>query len=470
MDASDIIRMIIQVGYSITILGIVFVVISENRNPLKTISWVLLLLFVPIGGIIIYYFFGQDARKVRIISRKSYKMLKKKSYEKLVIQSDIDPYLDYRPLAKLLNKNNDAALLQGSEIEIYTDGKTKFDALIKDIEDAKHHIHLQYYIFEDDNIGENISKALIKKAKEGVLVRVLYDDVANWKVKNRFYNEMQKNGVEVTPYLKVYFPLFTSKVNYRNHRKIVVIDGQIGYIGGMNIADRYLKQEWRDTHLRVSGRGVLGMQSAFLLDWYSSGKELLADNAYFPELTVETKNVMQIVTGGPIGEWRTLLQATIHVILRAKYYVYIQTPYFLPTEGLFQALQSAALGGIDVRLMVPERSDTRFVNTAARSYFEEMMNAGVKIYTMSPQFLHAKVMISDDFLTVVGSANMDFRSFEHNFEVNAYIYDSNFAKKMKRIFSNDLKDCQQISLKEWRNRPPLKKFQESLLRMFSPLL
>ncbi|GHU92256.1 cardiolipin synthase [Bacteroidia bacterium] len=470
METQVIVRSIIQIIYFITALGIVFVIISENRNPLKTISWALLLLLFPVGGIIIYYFFGQDARKLRIISRKSYRKLKKRSYETLVLPSDTEAYMEYRTLVKLLNKNNDSALLQGSEIEIFTNGKEKFDALIRDLESAMHHIHLQYYIFEDDGIGDRIKEILIRKVKEGVHVRVLYDDVANWKVKNRFYDEMQNQGVEVTPYLKVYFPIFTSKVNYRNHRKIVVIDGRIGYIGGMNIADRYLESGWRDTHLRVTGRGVLGMQSAFLIDWYSSGKDFLTEKVYFPEMPVVTNNVMQIVTGDPMGEWKTLLQATTNIIVRAKHYVYIQTPYFLPTEGLFQSLQSAALSGIDVRLMVPEHSDTRFVGTAAHSYFEEMMNAGVKIYRMQLDFLHSKVMISDDFITVVGSANMDFRSFEHNFEVNAYIYDADFAKKMKRIFWDDMQQCIQISLKDWKNRSRIKKFQESLLRMFAPLL
>ncbi len=470
MQAHDIIKLSVQILYFITALGIVFVIISENRNPLKTISWALLLLLVPVGGIIIYYFFGQDARKLRIISKRSYRSLKKRSYEALVLPDDTLEYKEYSPLVQLLNNNNDAVLLQGSEIEIYTHGTEKFDALIHDLESATHHIHLQYYIFEDDHIGEKIREVLMRKAKEGIKVRVLYDDVANWRVKNKFYSEMEANGVEVTPYLKVHFPVFTSKVNYRNHRKIVVIDGKTGYIGGMNIADRYLEPRWRDTHFRITGRGVLGMQSAFLIDWLSSGKELLSGKIYFPEMPVLSKNVMQIATGGPIGEWRNLLQATVHIIMRAKNYVYIQTPYFLPTEGLFQSLQSAALSGIDIRLMVPEHSDTRFVNTAAHSYFEQMMKAGIKIYQMQSQFLHSKILISDDFISVVGSANMDFRSFEHNFEVNAYIYDSDFAIKMKNIFYLDMKQCKQISRKEWEKRPRIKKFQESLLRMFAPLL
>lgn len=471
MEPQAIARLIFQIIYFITALGIVFVVISENRNPLKTISWALLLLFFPIGGIIIYYFFGQDTRKLRLISKRTYKRLKKKTFNHLIIDEAVGIHADYMPLVKLLNNNNDSVLLQGNEIEIFTDGKAKFDALIKDIGNAKQHIHLQYYIFEDDKLGNQIKSALIRKAKEGIEVRVLYDDVSNWKVKNSFYEEMENYGIEITSYLKVHFPIFTSKVNYRNHRKIVVIDGRIGYIGGMNIADRYGQKDWRDTHLRVEGKGVLGMQSAFLIDWYSSGKILIKDNDYFPNIPASNNNnLMQIVTGGPVSPWKTLLQATIQIIASAKKYVYIQTPYFLPTEGLLQAMQSAALSGIDVRLMTPKYSDVRFVNTASQSYFEDTMKAGVKIYRMEKEFLHAKVLISDDFLTVVGSANMDFRSFEHNFEVNAYIYDEEFALRMKDIFFTDQKRCSLTNLKEWRKRPKFQKIKESVMRMFSPLL
>ena len=470
MESQDIIRLVLQLIYGTTAVGIVFIVITENRNPLKTISWALLLLFFPIGGIIVYYFFGQDARKIRIISRKTYKRLKKHSFNHLIMHDTGNIRSEFLPLVKLLNYNNNAALLQGSEIKIFTNGPEKFAALLADLEQARHHIHLQYYIFLDDEIGKKVKEMLSRKAQEGVEVRVLYDAVANWQVKNRFYNEMSAYGVEITAFRKVRFPFLTSKVNYRNHRKVVVIDGRIGYIGGMNIADRYLKPNWRDTHLRVEGKGALGMQSAFLIDWLSSGKQLVDEKIYFPDARVVTDNIMQIATGGPVGLWRTLLQATVQIIACAKKYVYIQTPYFMPTDGLLQTLQSVALAGIDVRLMVAWRADVRFVSTATHSFFEDILNAGVKIYVMDPGFLHAKMIVVDDFLTVAGSANMDFRSFEHNFEVNAYMYDDEIALQMKRIFLNDQKACRRILRKEWRKRPPFRKIQESVMRMFSPLL
>ncbi len=472
MEAQSTVFVIIQIAYFLTVLSIVLLVISENRNPIKTISWALLLLLVPVAGLVIYYFFGQDTRKIRIISKKQYRLLKKRSLDALIFKGKETISPEYTPLVRLLINNNDAILLQGSEVNYFTSGKEKFASMIKDLENAKHHIHFQYYIFENDEIGNEIKNLLMKKASEGIEVRFLYDDAANWKIKNRFYDEMQTANVEVTSYLKVRFPLFTSRVNYRNHRKIVVIDGEIGYIGGMNVADRYLEDDWKDLHLRIKGKGVTGLQSAFLVDWASSGKSLppLNNKLYFPDSPVITKNLMQIVTGGPINPWRTLLQATIQIISNAKNYVYIQTPYFLPTETLLQVLQSAALSGIDIRLMLPKHSDIRFVNTAARSYFSDIMKAGVKIYTYNEGFIHSKMMVTDDFLSVIGSANMDFRSFEHNFEVNAYLYDKEIAIKMKQLFLEDIQKSDRILLREWGKRPRVEKFKESVARMLSPLL
>lgn len=461
--------------YAITILGVVLVVITENRNPLKTISWVVVLLLTPGIGLVFYFFFGQDNRKQKIISHRTYKRIMKGPQRTKVPFNILDEMPKaYIPLATLLYHNNQSPLLYGSRIKVYTNGTDKFNDLLEDLSQAKHHIHLQYYIFCDDEIGNRVKNVLMDKAREGVKVRVMYDDVGSWNVKPVFFKEMTEAGVEVYPFLKVVFPIFTSKVNYRNHRKIVVIDGHIGYIGGMNIADRYMKGtawgSWRDSHIRFEGKGAHGLQSAFLIDWYVVSKQLLRDPIYFPRVEIYSKNIMQIATCGPTGHWRTLLQATIYLISNAKKYVYIQTPYFLPTEGLNQALQAAARGGVDVRLMLPERSDTRTANMATHSYLDDMLKSGVKIYFYQPGFLHAKLIVTDDAVTAVGSANMDFRSFEHNFEVNAYLYDESLALEMKRIFMHDLQQCERVMPARWFKRPPLQRLAESFMRLFSPLL
>ncbi len=460
--------------YMITIIGLILVVIAENRNPLKTIPWVVVLLLVPGLGLIFYFCFGQDNRKQRIIARKAYKRISKHPHTKKMKADSCSLDSPYKELATLLNRTKDAPLLYGSQFKIYTQGKEKFKDLFEDIRNAKHHIHVQYYIFSDDEVGHTMRDLLIQKVHEGVQVRVLYDDVGCWNVKNRFFDTMRKEGVEIYPFLKVVFPIFTSKVNYRNHRKVVVIDGKIGYMGGMNVADRYVKGvnwgTWRDTHFRIIGKGVQGLQTAFLLDWYVVSKQVINQSNYYPTSPNYSDNIMQVVTSGPVGPWRILAQAEMYIITNAKRYVYIQTPYFLPTEGLNQALQIAARGGIDVRIMMPQRSDTQMANLASRSFLADMIRAGVKVYFYQPGFLHAKLLLSDDYVSCIGSANMDFRSLEHNFEINALVYQQDFAVQMKKIFMHDLMDCKHITSRIWLKRPLRKRFAESFMRLFSPLL
>jgi cardiolipin synthase len=475
ISLQTIVGTIVFILYSITILGLVLVIITENRNPLKTIPWIIVLVLLPGLGLVFYFFFGQDNRKQRIISRRTYKRIMKRPQEGRKTSQDFGSVpTAYRPLAALLGYSNQCPLLHGSDISIYTNGRDKFDALLDELERAEHHIHFQYYIFLDDEIGRKVKNLLVAKAQAGVKVRILYDDVGCWKVKSRFFREMRRAGIEVYAFLKVAFPVFTSKVNYRNHRKIVVIDGKVGFMGGMNVADRYVQGTswgcWRDTHFKLRGKGVHGLQSAFLIDWYVVSKKLLNDKIYYPPLASFGDNMMQILTSGPTGQWRTLLQAVIFVVANAKKYIYIQTPYFLPTEGLNQALQTAALGGVDVRLMLPKRSDTRTANMASHSFIDDMVKAGAKIYLYEPGFLHAKLVVSDDALTCIGSANMDFRSFEHNFEISAFVYQRDFALQMKKIFMYDLQRCERVNPSRWLKRPLRQRIMESFMRLFSPLL
>ncbi|WP_106829874.1 cardiolipin synthase [Parabacteroides pacaensis] len=468
------VTLVFMLIYCVTVLGLVVVVIAENRNPLKTIPWVIVLLFAPVVGLIFYFFFGQDNRKQKIISRRTYKRIMKRPKEEILPQDVCCVPEEYKPLAALLVNTNQSSLLYGSKITVYTNGREKFDALLEEISKATHHIHLQYYIFCDDAIGNKVKEALITKAKEGVQVRVLYDDVGCWNVKVSFFNEMKAAGIEVYAFLRVVFPVLTSKVNYRNHRKVVVIDGKVGFVGGMNIADRYVKGneygKWRDTHYRIEGKGVHGLQSAFLIDWYVVSKILLNSKRYYPPAKVFTNNMMQIATCGPVGPWRTILQATIFALANAKRYIYIQTPYFLPTESLNTVLQVAALGGIDVRLMLPKKADSKMINWASRSFIDELVKAGVKVYFYTGGFLHAKLIVIDDALTAIGSANMDFRSLEHNFEINAFLYDTSFAEQMKKIFQHDLLECEKLVPSRWKKRSVKKRFMESFMRLFSPLL
>jgi cardiolipin synthase len=293
-------------------------------------------------------------------------------------------------------------------------------------------------------------------------------------VPNRFYDEMRSAGIEVRSFLKVRFPLFTSKVNYRNHRKIVVIDGRIGFVGGMNLAERYMRGFswgiWRDTHLLLEGKAVHGLQTAFLLDWYFVDRTLISASRYFPKMEGVGNSLVQIVTSDPIGPWKEIMQGLSMAISGAKKYFYIQTPYFLPTEQILAAMQTAALAGVDVRLMLPLRADNRLTNLGSCSYLADVLQAGVKVYFYKIGFLHSKLMVSDDELTTVGSTNVDFRSFEHNFEVNAFIYDTETALQMREIFLQDQRECVQVFLKNWVKRPWWRKAAESVVRLMAPLL
>jgi cardiolipin synthase len=436
---------------------------------------VLVLLLLPLMGLFIYFFFGEDNRKHRLISRKMKKKLNRNALRSFDISEIQTSPLEFKRLSTLLNELGDSPVYGGNKLSFYTNGKDKFEDLLAGIRKAKKHIHIQYYIFMDDETGRQLRDLLVEKAKEGVEVRLLYDDVGSWKAKKKFFKDMEKQGVMVTPFLKVVFPLLTSRVNYRNHRKVVVIDGETGFMGGMNIADRYIHglgggRVWRDTHFKLEGTAVHGLQASFIIDWYAARKEFLASPKYFPELAYRGDAIMQIATSGPVGEFKEIHQGIFHAISNAQKSIYIQTPYFIPTESLLLALQTAAQSGVEVCLMLPEHSDTTFVHIASMSYIKELLRAKVRVYFFKPGFLHSKLMVIDDSLVVTGSANMDVRSFEHNFEIDVFVYSHTVATEGKEIFMSDAANSEQLLYENWRKRPLHRRFIESLLRLLTPLL
>jgi len=471
LDFFSSLHLAVYIVYIVLIAGTVVVVISENRSPVKTIAWMLVLIFVPIIGLIFYNVFGKDTRRIRHISEKKYREIKDLSFKHLIYNRNIKLLPEYVNLINLLKNNNLSHILQGSKIEIITEGHEMFERMLSDMRKAKHHIHIEFFIFKNDETGYKVREMLMQKAKEGVEVRFIYDNVANWWVPSKFYNDMKASGVQITSLMKLHFPKIASKLNYRNHRKVVVIDGITAYTGGMNISNNYFQNpRWRDTQLRIQGQGALGLQASFLIDWYSSGEAFLDDKIYFPEAKTYTQNLMQIATGGPYSLYHNLLQATINIIIGAKKYIYMQTPYFLPSEPLLQALQMASLSGVDVRLMLSRKSDSSYVDPAAHSYYNDLLEAGMKIYEIENKFMHAKTLVADDMLSVLGSANLDFRSFETNFEINCYIYDPNIARQNREIFFRDMEECREIMLSEWQKRTQVRKFFDSCMRIFAPIM
>ena len=463
--------------YAFTVTATILTVLMDNRQPAKTMAWVLVLLFVPVVGIVLYFFFGQNVRKMRFISQRSLDQLTRRSMLEFVEQRELRLPDEYRTQIRLFANQNMSLPFKDNEADIYTSGYDFFPALLRAIAEAKHHIHLEVYIFADDALGRLVADALIARSKAGVEVRLIYDDVGSWRVKKSLFERMRNAGIDVHAFMPVKFPAFTSKVNYRNHRKLCVIDGTVGFIGGMNIALRYVKgtprQPWRDTHLCVRGGAVYALQCSFLVDWYFVDRTLITNRRYYQPVPWRINNdcIAQVVTGSPVAQWPDMMQGYVRVLLEAQQYVYIATPYFLPTEPILFAMRTAALAGVDVRLMLPRHSDSRLLEWASISYVMETLEAGVKVLLYTAGFNHSKLLVCDDSLCTCGSANVDFRSFENNFEANIFFYDRTMALRMKQVFLDDEAHCTTIdNVRELTHRPFRLRLWESVVRLISPLL
>lgn len=473
-------RLIFTILYGITAVAIIGVVVSENRNPVKTLAWITVLVLLPVVGIILYIFFGRSLRHVRMISRKKrLRLTNRDDIKHLMNTRQVvryeDEKSDRQQMINLVNSVQGSPYLANNEVEIFINGKDKFDAFKRDLLAAKNYIHIQYYIIENDTIGNEIADILKAKVAEDVKVRVLYDHVGSFHFDMSYFKKLRKAGVEVYPFMQITFPEFANRINWRNHRKIVVIDGKIGYIGGMNIADRYIDGgkmgHWRDTHLRVVGDIVAALQVSFAIDWNFMKRELIE----VPIETVDTSAMtnpigMQLVTGGPTSQWVNMSFVFQKAIDSARKCIYIQTPYFLPSDSLLKALQVAALSKVDVRLMIPRKPDSILLRYASYSYVKQCLTAGIKIYFYEPGMLHSKVVVVDDDFVTTGSTNFDFRSFEHNFESNVLLYSKEFNQRMRDVMLVDMHDCTRINLRSWRKRPMWQKAVESVVRLFGPLL
>ncbi|MBQ8047506.1 MAG: cardiolipin synthase [Prevotella sp.] len=461
--------------YATLIVGTMITVLMDNRQPAKTLAWLLVLTFLPIVGIVLYFFFGQNRRKEKYINQHSLDQLTERSMVAYAGQTNLRLPEKHWQLMQLFANQSMALPFKDNDVEVYTSGYEFFPALLQAVSRATHHVHLSTYIFANDSLGRLIADALAEKARQGVEIRVIYDDVGCWKVHNSIFRKMRQAGIDVQPFMPVHFPAFTGKINYRNHRKICIIDGQIAFIGGMNIALRYVKS-WRDTHLKVEGGIVYALQRSFLVDWYFVTRTLIDEERYYPKAISPSSDdrkgaLAQLVTSSPISPWPDIMQGYVRILLEAKQYVYMESPYFLPTEPILFAMRTAALAGVDVRLMLPRHSDAKLVEWASISYVSQVIEAGVKVYLYQSGFNHSKLLVSDDSLCTCGSTNIDFRSFENNFEANIFFYDEEMALRMKHVFLDDQQYCtfaneQPLSAR----RPFVRRLWESIIRLLSPLL
>jgi len=513
--------------YVLLILSVFTVILIDKGDSGRKFAWLLIIAVLPVVGLVLYLMFGINYRHHWIFNRRHQRyrdifdagttpelsrILFGHLYEEKIRE-------EFRPLARLLGAEHYPSVTSGNDIEIITSGQRKFDLLREDILAARESIHIEYFHFGNDKGSKAIKRLLMQKAREGAKVRFLYENIANFPIASAYYNDMKKAGVDVVKFTNPRMHLLdlATKLNYRNHRKIVVIDGKIGYTGGMNINDHYFRQ-WRDTHMRITGDAVAVLQYTFLDSWLTGGGTIdkpmidfypMAKNQVTDDSTSVTsansvtvrqqaKVMDNIASASPaIGEEGIDFHAT-HPTLKnklvqivpdepdlplpilqlsyewtlqhAKKYIYLQTPYFVPTEPVMDALKTAALCGVDVRLMLPEVADNILMRPANRAYYEEALQAGVRIFLRQGEFIHAKTFVCDDYLSSIGSANLDFRSFAINYEVNSYIYDEEAALMNKNIFMHDIRQCRELTLEEWSRRPWYSRLLESLMRLFAPLL
>jgi cardiolipin synthase len=471
---------LVGINYALAI-ALIFVILFKQLNPSKTLSYILVLLLFPFLGLVVYVLFGQDYRKSKIFNRKNVldQQIVKNILHGLQLKTNEEDRVEVllkekTKLYKLIHNSEKSKLTTYNKIKVLFNGEGKFDELLSDLAYAQHHIHMEYYILEDDNIGTKIIDVLCKKAEEGIDVRLVYDAVGS-RISAKNKRRLTKAGVAHFPFMPVLFSGLTGKMNYRDHRKIIIIDGKIGYLGGINIKDHYINAAdqlyWRDTHLRIEGEAVKPMQILFFTTWdFVQDEPIQLSEAFFPANRPENRAGVQIVSSGPDTDWPNIMEAIFAAIMVARSYIYITTPYFIPNDEILVALQTAARSGVEVKLLIPEISDSWISGSATNSYLQVMLEAGVDVYRYTKGFIHAKTMVMDDEVCSIGTANMDYRSFEINFEVNAFIYDKATSKELKQQFMDDLKNAQKVHLDEWTERSIAKKLIESLSKLLAPLL
>ncbi|MDB5142395.1 MAG: cls [Mucilaginibacter sp.] len=471
-------------AYVIIVIVVCLRIIYDTPSTSKALAYVMVAIFLPVVGIAIYFGLGINYRKEKLYSKK---IVRDKTAladlrERITLETEKswdtkNPAIQkHKKLALYLLNDGMSPLTGGNAVKLLINGENKFPEVIEALKSAKHHIHIEYYIFEDGEIGEEIKNILIQKAKEGVAVRFIYDDFGSRSIRKEFVDEMIDAGVQAFPFYKIIFILLANRVNYRDHRKIIIVDGCTGFVGGINVSDRYINKPgqlyWRDTHVKITGPGVYYLQYLFICDWnFCAGKRLKLERDFFcTRPTTHGKAVVQIAASGPDSDVPTLMFSMVQTIGLAEKELLITTPYFIPGESILDALHVAAMSGVKIKILVPDKSDSALVNAAARSYYGELLAAGAEIYLYQKGFIHAKTLVSDGQLAIIGTANMDHRSFELNFEVNSMIYDTATAEQLRDVFYEDIKNAKKINPNTWKKRPLYKQLPERVVRLLSPLL
>lgn len=470
------------IAYSIINLFAFYFLLRNGNKPYRIWAWMMTILALPIIGGILYFIIGVNRRKRKLFNLK--KIIDKEQTETFLKKyiNDIDPNnlqeksitTYYQKLINLLLAANKTPLTFNNKVSILQNGKETFDAIFSACENAKKTIYIEYYIFENGKLADRFLSIFLQKLKEGVSIYFIYDGLGSWSLDNDYINTLKEAGAKVFGFLPVRLAVL-AKTNYRNHRKILVIDGTIGFTGGINVDDKYIDGDpelghWTDTHLRIEGMAVNFLKFLFFNDWYFVSNENLFTEKALQIIEPVGTTPVQIVASGPDSQHATILYEYLTIVEMAEKYLYIANPYLIPTESLLLALKASALSGVDVRIIIPETSDSVIVKWAVRSYFEPLLNCGVKIYLYQPGFLHSKIILSDDKICSIGTANLDIRSFEQNFEVNALIYDATITKKLKNQFNNFIEKSTKIDLENYKKRGRVQQIKENLARLVSPVI
>jgi len=461
------------------LLVIVYIVFFQRRHPSYVIPWVLIIVFLPVLGFLLYLAFGFQyfrEKQFRLKSEEDRRLLEQFVQRQDRAMGDASAEGgEAMMLARLLLRNDGSPVLLADQVRAYNDGRKKFDALFAAIEGAKHHVHMEYYILRDDRLGRELVALLTKKAREGVEVRLLLDGMGNNMPKDGF-EEFRKAGARMAVFFRPLIPFLTLRFNYHDHRKIAVIDGRTGFVGGFNIGVEYLGEgplgQWRDYAAELEGEAVRALQVRFILDWNYATKEGLGlgEGAYFPALDSAGSVPVQVVSSGPDNPRAAIKDEYLRLAGIARRYLYIQTPYFVPDESIMDALKVASLSGVDVRIMIPDKPDHPLVYWATLSFIGQLLPWGVRAYTFDGGFVHAKTAFVDDAISSIGSANWDIRSFRLNFETNGVIYDPEVTRRNRELFERDLSRCTEVTIERYRKRGLLVRAKEGFSRLFAPLL
>jgi cardiolipin synthase A/B len=472
--------------YVCIVIAVCLRILYDTDSTSKTFAYLLITTLLPVIGMLIYFAVGANYRKNKLYSKKIVRdnKLLQEIRKKIAVESEKSwdtgeaEVKTHKKLARLL-LHDDSPLSGNNQVTLLLNGENKFPEVLQALKNAKHHIHIEYYIFENDNIGNQVKDILIQKVSEGVKVRFIYDDFGSRSIRKTLVPQLIAGGVEAFPFYKILFIALSNRTNYRNHRKIIVVDGCTGFLGGINVSDKYINDPtnnnpvfWRDTHVKINGPGVYYLQYLFIGDWnFCSGKNLKVDDDFFCHIKSKGGHaIVQVAASGPDSDTPTIMYSQMEAIGMAQEEILITSPYFIPGESVLDAINMASLSGVKVKLLVPDKSDSAIVNLAARSYYGSIMDCGAEIYLYKKGFVHAKTIVADGQLAIIGTANMDHRSFELNFEVNSMIYDNKIAGQLRDAFYNDIKDAVMINPETWKKRTLFKQLPEKIARLLSPLL